>query len=123
MPRGGCLRLDPGFDALVPEEAKIEKLATGFLFTEGPIWMRDGSLVFSDIPANTMYRRTADGNVAVFRKPSGFDGADWLQGAFVGSNGMTLDAQGRLVICEHGNHPVTRLEADESRTVLVEQNL
>lgn len=121
MPREGFLRLDPGFDRLVTEDAKMEKLGTGFLFTEGPIWMRDGSLVFSDIPANTMYRRTPDGNIAVFRKPSGFSGPEWPQGAFVGSNGLTLDHQGRLVICEHGNHRVTRLEPDGSLTVLAHQ--
>lgn len=119
MSVGTIIRLDPSLDALVPPDAVIEKLAGGFLFTEGPIWTRQGYLLFSDIPANTMYKWTpSDGEVTVFRKPSGYDGTDAPQGAFIGSNGMTLDHQGRLTICEHGNHRVTRLEEDGSLTVL-----
>ncbi|MDX1983580.1 MAG: SMP-30/gluconolactonase/LRE family protein [Bryobacteraceae bacterium] len=111
-------RFHSAIDALIPADAAIEKLAGGFLFTEGPIWRRDGHLIFSDIPANTMYKWTPSGEVSVFRKPSGFDGAEWPQGAFVGSNGLTLDPEGRLVICEHGNRRMTRLEHDGSLTVL-----
>jgi gluconolactonase len=111
-------RFHPEIDALIPPGATIEKLAGGFLFTEGPIWFREGCLIFSDIPANTMYKWTPSGEVTVFREPSGFDGAEWPQVAFVGSNGLTLDFQGRLVICEHGNRRVTRLEPDGSLTIL-----
>lgn len=115
------VRADAALDRLVAPDAKVEKLAGGFQFTEGPIWRRDGSLVFSDIPANTMYRWTSDGQVAEFLKPSGMDEPGWPEGAFVGSNGLTLDSAGRIVICEHGNRRVTRLEENGSKTVLAER--
>lgn len=103
---------------LIAPDAVIEKLAGDFLFTEGPIWFRAGYLVFSDIPANTMYKWDPAAGISVFRKPSGFDGAEWPAGAFIGSNGLTLDPEGRLIICEHGNRRVTRMENDGSLTVL-----
>lgn len=115
----GIVRLDPALDALVAADAAIEKLAGGFTFTEGPIWFPDGSLYFSDIPENSIFRRTPDGEIQLFRKPSGYDGNDLPPGAFIGSNGLTRDKEGRLVICEHSNHRVTRLEHDGSLTVLV----
>ena len=115
------IRIDPGFDALVPRDARIEKVAGGFMFTEGPIWFREGYLLFSDIPANTMFRWTPDGKVVEFRKPSGYDRNDAPAGAFIGSNGLTRDPQGRLTICEHGNARVTRLEPDGSLTVLADK--
>lgn len=115
---GRIIRLDPAIDNLIPQDATIEKLAGGFTFTEGPIWTRQGYLLFSDIPENTIYRWTPDGTVSVFRKPSGYDGDSAPAGAFIGSNGLTLDAQGRVTLCEHGNRRVTRLEEDGSLTVL-----
>src|ERR1700691_1733260 len=115
---GSIEKADAALDAIVPAGAKIEKLADGFGFTEGPIWFEDGYLLFSDIPRNEMNKWTPDGKVVLFRKPSGYDLNDAPQGAFIGSNGMTRDQQGRLVICEHGNARVTRLEPDGSLTVL-----
>lgn len=115
---GTIERADAGLDAIVPAGAKIEKLAGGFAFTEGPIWSKDGYLLFSDIPRNEQHKWTPDGKVTLFRKPSGYDLNDAPEGAFIGSNGMTRDHQGRLVICEHGNHRVTRMEADGTLTVL-----
>jgi gluconolactonase len=115
---GKVLRADPALDRIVPAGAAIEKLAGGFGFTEGPIWTRDGALLFSDIPNNTIHRWTPDGKVAPFRKPSGYDGNDAPAGAFIGSNGLTMDKEGRLIICEHGNGRVTRLEKNGSLTVL-----
>jgi gluconolactonase len=106
-------------DAIVDSSAPVERVATGFRFTEGPIWCPElDSLVFSDIPANTMYRWSLRDGVKVHRKPSGYDGRDYPDGQEVGSNGLTRDAQGRLTICEHGNRRVTRLERDGSLTVL-----
>ncbi len=119
---GSIDRVDPALDAIVPAEAKIEKLAGGFAFTEGPIWFKqERYLLFSDIPGNAIHKWTPDGKVALFRKPSGYDKNDAPPGAFIGSNGMTLDQQTRLIICEHGNHRVTRLEKDGSLTVLADQ--
>ncbi len=118
---GRIYRADPALDKIVPPTAVVEKVAGGFGFTEGPVWLPDGSLLFSDIPNNVIHRWTPDGKVTVFRKPSGYDGSDAPPGAFIGSNGLTLDRQGRLVICEHGNRRVTRLEKDGKLTVLAER--
>jgi len=118
---GRIHRASPALDEILPPAAVIEKVAEGFGFTEGPVWLRDGSLLFSDIPNNTIYRWTPDGKVTIFRKPSGYDGTDAPPGAFIGSNGLTLDRQGRLVICEHGNRRVTRLEKDGKLTVLADR--
>lgn len=112
---------DPGLHRIVPASSKIERIATGFGFTEGPIWCRDGSLLFSDIPNNTIIRWTTDGTVDVFRRPSGYDGVDLPKGTLVGSNGLTLDSMGRVTVCEHGNRRVTRIERDGSVTVLADR--
>ncbi len=121
------LRADPAIDRIVPANAKIYKLAEGFQFTEGPVWARDGGyLNFSDPNANTIYKfkpsgNNAPGELSVFRTPSGYSGADIAEYGQPGSNGLTLDAQGRLTINEHGNRRVTRLEKDGSFTVLAEK--
>lgn len=86
-----------------------ERIATGFQFTEGPVWHPDGYLLFSDIPANRIVKWTADGNVETFRAPSGH------------SNGLTYDRQGRFIACEHGNRRVSRTEPDGAITVLAER--
>ncbi|MEO8125921.1 MAG: SMP-30/gluconolactonase/LRE family protein [Bryobacteraceae bacterium] len=118
---GSIVRLDPAFDSLVPTSAKIEKLLGGQEFTEGPMYMREGFLLFSDIPRNAIYKWTADGTVTEFRKQSGYSGTDAPKGAFIGSNGLTLDKQGRLTICEHGNRRVTRLESNDAVTVMADK--
>src|SRR5260370_42218300 len=114
-------KADAALDAIVPPGAKVEKLAGGFGFTEGPIWFDAGYLLFSDIPRNNMHKWTPDGKVTLFRTPSGYDLNDEPAGAFIGSNGMTRDSQGRLIVCEHGNHRVTRTETDGSVTVLADK--
>lgn len=118
-------RLDPRMDEIVGPNPKIFKIAEGFQFTEGPVWTRDrgGSLLFSDPNANTIYRFVPGagneaGQLSVFRKPSGYAGAGIAAYRQPGSNGLTLDPQGRLTIDEHGNRRVTRLEKDGSVTVL-----
>jgi gluconolactonase len=115
-------RLDPAIDAIVPPNAKLFKLAEGFQFTEGPVWVRDGGyLLFSDPNHNTIYRYTEDGVLGVFRDKSGYDAADSAVYGQPGSNGLTLDRAGRLTINEHGRHRVTRVERDGSLTVLAER--
>jgi gluconolactonase len=115
-------RLDPEIDRVVSYNPKLFKLAEGFIFTEGPVWVRDGGyLLFSDPNANTLYRYSQMEGLSVFRRPSGYDGADIAEYGQPGSNGLTLDAQGRLTINEHGNHRVSRLEADGSISVLAER--
>ena len=118
---GSIVRVDPAFDSLVPPTAKLEKILGGQDFTEGPMYMREGYLLFSDIPRNTIYKWQADGTVSEFRKPSGYSGTDAPKGAFIGSNGLTVDKQGRLTICEHGNGRVVRIEKNDAVTVLADK--
>lgn len=118
---GKIIRVDRDLDAIVPPSAKIEKLATGFQFTEGPVWVREGGyLLFSDPNANTIYRWSPDGQVSIFRTKSGYTGVDIGEYKQPGSNGLTLDSQGRLTINEHGNRRVTRLEKNGVLTVLAD---
>jgi len=116
-------RADPGLDAIVPPNPKVFKLAEGFEFTEGPIWVREGGfLLFSDPNHNTIYRyHEVDGLLSVFRKKSGYAGADIAEYSQPGSNGLTLDPRGRLTIDQHGNRRVVRLERDGSLTVLADR--
>lgn len=118
---GTVVRLDPALNDIVPTFAKIEKVAGGFKFTEGPIWIHAGYLLFSDIPNNAIMKWTQDGRVTIFMKPSGYRGTAPFKGPEPGSNGLTLDRQGRLTIAEHANRRVTRLEKDGTLTVLAEK--
>ncbi len=115
-------RYDPKLDSVVAISARLEKIAGGFAFTEGPVWMPSGYLLFSDIPNNTI-RKWASGAVSIFLDHSGYGGTDAPVGAYVGSNGLTRDREGRLTICETGNRRVTRLEPDGVRTVLADRYL
>jgi gluconolactonase len=116
------VRLDPAIDAIVPANPKIFKLAEGFQFTEGPIWVNPGHLLFSDPNANMIYKYSAaDAKLSVFKKNSGYSGKDIAEYFQPGSNGLTLDPQGRLTINEHGNHRVTRVEKDGRLTVLADK--
>ena len=115
-------RVDAGLDAIVPPDLRIEKLAGGFLFTEGPVWVPDGGyLLFSDPNANTIYRWSDDDGLSVYRTKSGYTGADIFEYGQPGSNGLALDADGRLTINEHGNRRVTRLERNGTLTVLADR--
>ena len=118
---GMIVRLDPAFDRIVPKDAKIEKLAGGFQFTEGPVWHPDGYLLFSDPNANTIYRWSREGAVSVYRSKSGYSGFDIGAYRQPGSNGLTLDQAGLLTINEHGNRRVTRLERPGNITVLADR--
>ena len=120
------VRNDPAMDQIVGPNPKVFKLAEGFKFTEGPIWVdKDGGyLLFSDPNSNTIYKYAPNGNqdgkLEVFRMPSGYAGADIAEYGQPGSNGLTLDPQGRLTINQHGNHRVVRDEVDGSQTVLAD---
>lgn len=111
-------RIHAALDAIIPRNSMGEKLAGGFGFTEGPVWVRDGFLLFSDIPNNVILKWQPSGRISEFLKLSGYSGFDAAPGSHSGSNGLTLDRQARLLICEHGNRRVTRLENDGSLTVL-----
>ena len=119
---GQIVRVDPRFDKLVPPNAKVEKLADGFTWVEGPIWNREGKfLLFSDIPANSVHKWQEGKGVSLFLKSSGYTGSDPFTGKEPGSNGLTLDAAGRLVLCQHGNRRIARLEKDGRQTVLADR--
>jgi gluconolactonase len=119
------IRKDRALDEIVPADAKIEKLAGGFLFTEGPIWVprtedTDGYLLFSDPNNNLIYRWTPDGQLSIFMTKSGYRGIDIGEYGQPGSNGLTLDRQGRLTINQHGNRRVVRMEKNGQLTVLAD---
>ncbi len=120
---GAIVRVTPAFDALVPRDAQIEKLADGYMFTEGPVWVRRGQpgpyLLFSDIPANAIRKWSPTEGTSDFMHPV-FDG-DPGDRSQVGSNGLLIDSEGRLVLCEHGNRRVSRVETDGSLTVLADR--
>ena len=116
------IRKDPTLDTIIAPDTKIEKLAGGFQFTEGPVWVREGGyLLFSDPNNNLIYRWSEDDGVSIYRTHSGYSGTDIGEYGQPGSNGLTLDAQGRVTINEHGNRRVTRLEKNGQLTVLAER--
>ena len=114
--------LDPRFDRLVPKDAKIEKIADGFTWVEGPVWDKPGGyLLFSDIPANSIYKWKPGEGVSVFLENSGYSGVTSFAGKEPGSNGLTFDAKGRLVLCRHGDRQIGRLEADGRISVMADR--
>lgn len=104
-------RLDAEIDSLVPPGVQIEVLATGFDWSEGPVWVADESfLLFSDVPGNKIHKWSAAEGVSVWLEPSGYTGAT-SRGGEPGSNGLLLDPDGHLVLCQHGDRRVARMEA------------
>jgi gluconolactonase len=116
------VRLDPRFDKIVPKDAVVEKLADGFAWVEGPVWNRAGGfLLFSDVPNNSIFKWKPGESVSLFLKPSGYTGAEPFPGREPGSNGLAFDSQGRLVMCQHGDRRISRLEKDGKFTTLVDR--
>ncbi len=107
---GQIIRHDPRLDDLVAADAKIEVLAEGFCWSEGPVWVpRDGGyLLFSDIPRNSIFKWQEGAGLSLFLKPSGYTGEEIWEPE-PGSNGLALDGEGRLGMCEHGDRRVSRL--------------
>jgi gluconolactonase len=111
-------RLDPALDLLVPAHPVVEKVATGpgFTWTEGPVWIPAGYLLFAEIPSNSIRKWSPAGGVSIFLQPSGYKGSAPLAGpepgsnSEPGSNGMTLDTHGRLTVAGHAQRDVYRLE-------------
>jgi len=104
-------KLDPALDRLVSADVKIEKIATGFdKWTEGPVWSHAGSLLFAEIPANNIIIWQPGQTARVFIHPSGYEGSAPFKGPEPGSNGMTVDSQGRLTVAGHARRNVWRLE-------------
>ena len=119
-PAGKIIRLDPEFDALVPKNAGIEKVATGFTFTEGPLWRPSGILWFSDVPGNVVRSVTPAGEVKVIIDKAGGT-VTAPPGAFIGPNGMISDKDGAVLLCQHGNRRIVRVAKDMTVTPYLEK--
>jgi gluconolactonase len=119
---GSVERLDPALDALIAPDAKIEQLATGFTWAEGPVWTTEGggALLFSDVPNNVVHRWKEGQGLSDYLRPSGYTGKTPRPGNS-GANGLTFDGGGRLVMCHHGDRRIARLEADRSFATVVER--
>lgn len=114
---GKIVRLDSRLDPLLPRNARLEVLASGFDWSEGPVWdRRQQRLLFSDVPQNIVWQWSAEGGLKQFCKPSGYTGSA-PRGGEPGSNGLLMDAEGRLVLCQHGDRRVARLEGNEFHTL------
>jgi len=120
---GRIHRLSPKLDAVIAPDAEIQQLADGFIWTEGPVWVRDGAyLVFSDVPGNVMYRWSEADGVSEVLNPSGYDGPPTDAFAEPGQNGMALDAAGFLLACDHGNRALARIDLKtRKKTLLLER--
>ena len=121
---GSVERKDPKFDELVPKDAVIEVLAGGFKWSEGPVWVKDGGghLLFSDIPNNRVCKWSEKAGLqADFLKPSGYTGGTKFDGYEPGANGLALDKAGHLVLCQHGDRRIARLEKDGKFTTLADK--
>lgn len=109
LQEGKLVSNDPRFDALVPPDTRLEILAEGFHWTEGPVWRADSNYVlFSDIPANTIYKWQEGDGLSIFMRPAGHTGPE-PPGDEMGTNGLFLDAEGRLVMADHGDRQIYRL--------------
>ena len=114
-------RLDPRLDELIGSDAAIELLSSGHQWTEGPVWdATNASLLFSDVPRNKIHRWAKGDGTRVFLEPSGYDDGQSRERE-PGSNGLMFDANGRLIVCDHGNRRVYRLESDGTRTTLADR--
>ena len=116
-------RTDPASSHIVPDHAKLERIATGFTWVEGPVWVNN-SLFFAEIPSNSIRRWTPGKGVSIFLQPSGYKGSAPYGGREPGSNGMTLDALGRLTVAGHAQRDVFRFESlnpEAVQTVLADR--
>ncbi|HEY0678168.1 MAG TPA: SMP-30/gluconolactonase/LRE family protein [Chitinophagaceae bacterium] len=114
--------IDQQLENVISAQSKVEKIADGFQFTEGPVWHPDGYLLFSDPNANVVYRyNPVNHNVGIYISHSGYAGADIGQYKQPGSNGLAIDRQGRLIVAQHGNRRVIRHEKKGPVTVLVDR--
>jgi gluconolactonase len=117
---GKINKFDDRLDELIDEEAQIEVIASGFVWTEGPAWNKEGSfLVFSDIPRNVVMKWTETEGLSEYLRPAGYTGiVDY--GREPGSNGLLFDAMGRLTLCEHGDRRISVLTKDGGKRTLAD---
>lgn len=119
---GEVVRVDGAINQLIPTDAKIEVLASGFEWSEGPVWVprEEGYLLFSDVPKNIVYRWKEGEGLSEFLNPSGYTGLGGYSDER-GSNGLTLDQQGRLISCEHGDRRVSAMEWGWGKVTLADR--
>ena len=103
-------RFDPSIDRIIPADAKIERIAKGFTWVEGPVWVKD-RLFFAEIPSNSIRTWVPGKGTSIFLQPSGYKGSAPYGGPESGSNGMTLDVRGRLTVAGHAQRDVYRFES------------
>ncbi len=117
---GEVLRFDDSMEALVAEDARIEVLSSGFAWGEGPVWIDDGDfLLFSDVHRNQVIKWEEGVGASVFLEPSGFTGiGNYSLG--LGSNGLAVDAEGRLISCEHGDRRISAMVFNEGKRTLAD---
>ena len=112
--------MDPALDDLIAPDAAIELLDVGFAWPEGPVWAARGQyLLFSEIPRNAILRWSERDGASIWMQPSGYTGLAYY-GKEPGSNGLTFDAEGRLLACEHGDRRVSRLEPSGGKITIVD---
>jgi len=116
------VRLDPGFEQLVPVNATIDKVATGFQFLEGPLWRPSGNLWFSDLVGNILYQTTPDGMVKQLLNPAGDYRKDPPKGGYIGPNGMAVAPNLNVVLCQHGNRRIVEVSPEMKVKLLVERS-
>jgi gluconolactonase len=116
------IRFDPAFDKLVPVNVIVERIVSGRRWVEGPVWnRRESYLLFSDIPANAVVKWQAGKGTSVYLKPSGYTGRAPFDGPEPGSNGLTFDLDGRLILAAHGDRRIARLEKNGNQATLVDR--
>jgi len=126
---------DSALDEIIAPDAELELLGDRYGLLEGPVWVQEGDsgyLLFSDLISNVIWKRTDDGELSVYLDNAGFSGDDLMNAGtqtkrgrmfviLIGPNGLTLDAQGRLIYCASPDRTVMRLEQDGTRTVLADR--
>lgn len=109
---GSIERIDASINSIISETAQVEILAEGYDWSEGPVWIASQKmLLFSDVPKNTVYKWTEEKGAEVYLTPSGYTGSEPSQRKEPGSNGLALDAEGYLVLCQHGDRRVARMDS------------
>ncbi len=109
---GTIEKYDEALDSIINPNAKPEIIAEGFEWSEGPLWVeKHKMLLFSDVPVNTVYKWTEEKGKEIYLQPSGYTGKEPGKCKEPGSNGLTLDAEGNLVLCQHGNRQMAKMDA------------
>ena len=125
---GGVRRLSSEMDSIIPPGAEVEVLAEGFDWAEGPVWVESrvggesGYLLFTDVPQNVIWRWSETDGLSEFMRPSGFDGEDGSHLREPGANGLVIEPSGALLMCDHGNRSLSRVDlATRRKTIVVDR--